>query len=545
MGKVTHYVTSPAPLEYPVAVSQKMSVLRFTSLSSFLCPLDVFSNDQKSTLIKATRDRAVLLLEIHEFVFQHHMSFGSETVRHIKDLQAEISAQCPGEVQDEKKFTYELSKKGTFDERVVSSLPSCMHWLTWIATGSPVTAERVGEALNFVFEEQKHVQRLRQKNLRVHTFRDRCRSSGVPNLQVPVNQDKSSDTPLVSRPYMKPRDRIKSLRYTKLSDEEVRERCLAHWEYIGVLEAEVRIRLQLTSIPESWTCVRAALMSYGMYMNIQHPYSQHFPVSLRSFGSYCCMFDNAGTLSQYMAAVGKAHSIQGLSFVSAAEQSALKKGSRKFQPKSERSFVTHDQVTSLCLHASSRGRDDLSRFMSVSYLYQGRVQSEIVPLESVRRQRVPKPTEKWHSFVRLHPQAAEIVLRKRKNKPTMSVIYRECQCHLTPAICGVCALRAQLVLAKESGQARVFWTVSASDIKIIQQYAVELSLERPTWHGFRRGRTSDLVTCVHWGLNVTLSDIFESGGWAVGSRAVIKYLSEFAKDKERLVSAMAAGSDSE
>ena len=363
----------------PVAVSQKMSVLRFTSLSSFLCPLGVFSEDQKSTLIKATRDRAVLLLEIHEFVFQHHMSFGSETVRHIKDLQAEISVECPGEVQDERKFTYELSKKGTFDDRVVSSLPSCMHWLTWIATGSPVTSERVAESLNFVFEEQKHVQRLQQKGLRVHTFRDRCRSSGVPNLQVPVNQDKSSETPLASRPYMRPRDRIKSLRYTKLSDGEVRERCLAHWEYIGVLEAEVRIRLQLMSIPGSWTCVRAALMSYGMYMNIQHPHSQHFPVSLRSFGSYCCMFDNAGTLSQYMAAVGKSHSIQGLPFVSLAEQSALKKGSRKFQPKSERSFVTHDQVASLRLHASSRGREDLSRFMSVSYPYQGRVQSEIVP----------------------------------------------------------------------------------------------------------------------------------------------------------------------
>ena len=526
-------------------MSQKMSVSRFTSLSSFLSPLDVFSEDQKSVLCKATRDRAVLLLEIHEFVFQHHMSFNSETVRHIKELQAEISAECPGEVQDETKFVYELSKKGTFDERVVSSLPSGMHWLTWIATGSPVTAERVAESLNFVFEEQKHVQRLQQKHLRVHTFRDRCRSSGVPNLQVPVNQDKTSETPLVSRPPMRPKDRIKSLRYTRLSEEEVQERCRAHWEYIGVLEAEVRIRLQLMSIPESWTCVKSALMSYGLYMNLQHPYSQHFPVSLRSFGSYCCMFDNAGTLSQYMAAVGKAHSMQGMSFVSNAEQSALKKGSRKFQPKSERSFVTHEQVTALCLHASSRGREDLSRFMSVSYLFQGRVQSEIVPLESVRRQRVPKSTEQWHSFVRLFPQAAEIVLRKRKNKPTVSVIYRECQCHLTPAICGVCALKTQIVLSKRNGQSRVFWTVSASDIKVIQQYAVELSLERPTWHGFRRGRTSDLVTCVHWGLNVTLSDIFESGGWAVGSRAVIKYLSEFAKDKERLVSAMAAGSDSD
>ena len=84
-----------------------------------------------------------------------------------------------------------------------------------------------------------------------------------------------------------------------------------------------------------------------------------------------------------------------------------------------------------------------------------------------------------------------------------------------------------------------------ADIRAIQQYAVELTLGRPTWHGFRRGRTSDLVTRVHWGLSVTLSDKFESGSWAVGSRAGIEYLSELAKDRERLVSAMAAGSDSD
>jgi len=299
------------------------------------------------------------------------------------------------------------------------------------------------------------------------------------------------------------------------------------------------------SIPGSWTGVKSALNSYGAFMNVQHPYKPHFPVSYSSFGSYCCMFDNAGTLSQYMLAVGKAHDMLGVPFLSHEEQGSLKKGARKFQPKAVKSFVTYEQVNALCQHASSCNRKGLSRFMSVSYLYQGRVQSEIVPLESARRDRIPGATEKWHSFVRFFPQAAEIVLRKRKNKPTVSTIHKECQCHLTPACCGVCALKTQVVLAKNESKSRVLWSVTSADIKVIQKSAVELSLDRPTWHGFRRGRTSDLVTCVHWGLNVTLADIFESGGWAVGSRAVIKYLSEFAKDKERLVSVMAAGSDSE
>ena len=82
-----------------------MSVSCFAPLSSFLSPLDVFSQEQKSVLIKATRNRAVLLLEIHDFVFRHHMSFDEETVKHIKSLQEDISVECPGEVQDEKKQT--------------------------------------------------------------------------------------------------------------------------------------------------------------------------------------------------------------------------------------------------------------------------------------------------------------------------------------------------------------------------------------------------------------------------------------------------------
>ena len=504
------------------------------------------SPTHQHVLIQATRDRAVLLLEIHEFVLRHHMSFTEAVLREVRDLQEDIGESCPSEVQDKEKFVYTLSKRGTFSRRVTSSLPSNMHWLTWMATGSPVTAEKVSESLNFVFMEEQHVQDLQNKHgLRVHTFRDRCRSSGVPNLSVPVNVDKSSLTPDVPRPYMRPSLRIKSLKYTELHEEEVRERCRVHWEFIGVLETEARIRLQLMSIPGSWSYVKSALNAYGAYMNVQHPYRAHFPVSYACFGSFCCMFDNPGTLSQYMSAVSKAHLLIGVQFLSEMEQSSLKKGAKKFAPKSERSFVTHEQVSAYCLHARSCGRSDLSRFMATSYLFQGRVQSEVIPLESVRRERVPAGDEKWHSFVRFFPQAAEIVLRKRKNKPMLSTIYRECQCHLTPACCGVCALKTQVVLAKKRGQSRVFWSVSASDIKVLQQYAVSLSLDRPTWHGFRRGRTSDLVTCVHWGLNVTLADIFESGGWAVGSRAVIKYLSEFAKDKERLVSAMAAGSDSD
>jgi len=109
----------------------------------------------------------------------------------------------------------------------------------------------------------------------------------------------------------------------------------------------------------------------------------------------------------------------------------------------------------------------------------------------------------------------------------------------------VCALKYQVRLAREPNQSKVFWSVKSSDIAFVQEVARDLAMPRPTWHGFRRGRTTDLVTCVHWNMSVTLLDVFESGGWSVGSRAVLHYLSEFAKDRERLVSAFSAGSESD
>ncbi len=520
----------------------------FTPLTSIFsqCPQSIrLSSHEKSVLVTASRDRAVLLTEIHDFVLLHHLGLPQISVDQVHELQAHIADKCPDEMVSNQRFAYKLAPGRLYIDKVSNARPPAMSWLTWMATGSPVTAGQVAEALNFVFDEEKHVQKLNNNGHKVSTFHKRCASSGMAELRPAVNLDKGSDLFKVPRERMRPRERILSLRYVSPSEDVLAERKDVQWEYRGVLEQEARLRLQLATIPGSWTYVQSGLRSYHSYMSIQHPFSPHFPVRFGPFGAFCCTFDNATTLSQYVTAVKKAHILTELPFLSDEQIASVKRGAAKFAPVARKSFIVHTEVEKLTRMAHANGRSDLARVMAVSYLYQGRVQSEIIPLESDRRDRVPASSEKWHSYVVLGPKSAEIVLRSRKNKPVVSRVMRECQCHLTPGICGVCALVQQLKLAKQAGQKKVFWTVRPSDIRAVQGWAIELGLGRPTWHGFRRGRTSDLVTCVHWNLNVSLLDIFESGGWTVGSRAILKYLSEFAKDKERLVQAFSAGSDSD
>ena len=92
---------------------------------------------------------------------------------------------------------------------------------------------------------------------------------------------------------------------------------------------------------------------------------------------------------------------------------------------------------------------------------------------------------------------------------------------------------------------KVFWQISNSDIKHVQEAAAALGLPYPTWHGFRRGRTCDLVSAHKEGQNISLEDIFESGGWFSGSRAILHYLRREIVDRERVVGILADLSDSD
>ena len=67
-----------------------------------------------------------------------------------------------------------------------------------------------------------------------------------------------------------------------------------------------------------------------------------------------------------------------------------------------------------------------------------------------------------------------------------------------------------------------------------------------TWHGFRPGRTADLLE--RGGANgvcMSLSEIFDSGGWKYGSRALLSYVPSHDVHKERIFRLTVEASDME
>ena len=62
------------------------------------------SSNDRSTLVQAVRDRAVLLLEIHDFVLLHHLKLTKQVVEVVHDLQALIADKCPEEAVSNQRF---------------------------------------------------------------------------------------------------------------------------------------------------------------------------------------------------------------------------------------------------------------------------------------------------------------------------------------------------------------------------------------------------------------------------------------------------------
>ena len=95
---------------------------------------------------------------------------------------------------------------------------------------------------------------------------------------------------------------------------------------------------------------------------------------------------------------------------------------------------------------------------------------------------------------------------------------------------------------------KVFGEISISSSRgILKEAAASLGELVATWHGLRRGRTVDVVSEKdQWGRPfASLKDIFESGGWAPGSRALFAYLEEDTLDGPRVAEMVADQSDSE
>ena len=220
-------------------------------------------------------------------------------------------------------------------------------------------------------------------------------------------------------------------------------------------------------------------------------------------------------------------------------------GAGKARPEKRRSFIQLEHIVIYVKECQKRGRPDLCRYIQVIYTYQLRAQSEGVILQSHDLSKDDQKKDNWWSCVDISNKWCRIILRTRKNKNFKSSISRQCTHSVSEWACGKCALQYQVKLARENKQDRVFWTINNNDIKILRDIALEHNLPYPTWHGFRRGRTCDLVSMKFKGEPISLEDIFESGGWFSGSRAIMHYLRREVVDRERLINTLAELSESD
>jgi len=321
------------------------------------------------------------------------------------------------------------------------------------------------------------------------------------------------------------------------------------WRFVGHLQLELSLRLRLGTVSGSWRTLQSQLRAYGAFMDTYHKSTPHFPVILQRLAAYLSFFDNADSGKKYFGALKKASQVMGTGWPNSGDVSAMMQGAGKFQTPSRRSFLV-GMLTGVIVDELIRLKHfELARFVAVCYTYQLRAQSEGFPLQSGVRQ-LGVATDHWHSDVVVTPKTVAIVLRRRKNNDKPSEIIRHCICEVwTPkrfTICGPCTLRG-LLQERPGRRDRLFRNISAKDIRIIKRIALDKGLGPATWHGFRRGRTMDVVA----GLDVkenpsaSMKAIFESGGWNIGSRAIFQYITPAAASRQRVAQHLADESMSE
>ena len=140
-----------------------------------------------------------------------------------------------------------------------------------------------------------------------------------------------------------------------------------------------------------------------------------------------------------------------------------------------------------------------------------------------------------------------IILSQRKNRAFESKITRSCWCSILKVKCGTCILKDIVNNNDNDDSDFIFPQNSAKLTNILKFVASKEGVTNATWHGIRRGRTVDLIRMRdRFGRPlVSLAEIFESGQWAFGSRAVLNYIQEGDMDASKLVVMVADNSDSE
>ena len=253
-----------------------------------------------------------------------------------------------------------------------------------------------------------------------------------------------------------------------------------------------------------------------------------FPLTSSKVRGSLGLLDNPSSATKYFQAVKKASTVLGYSLPSAGEMALVRAGTRKFLVPGEESFLHGQKVDVLVRDRFDQGRGELAKFLPVAYTFQLRVQSEGLELGLASEQELQRGKDgAWHSHVVVEQSGAVTIrLRRRKNKQHPSSITRRCICEIwrPKLVCGVCVLKK--LLREKEGTGRLFPQTRNTDVRFLKEIASRKELGSVTWHGFRRGRTEDVVA----GLDVkdnpaaSLVEIAETLGHNMRRASFFQYL---------------------
>ena len=538
-----------------------------TRLSDYFIKHDMRSV-QFQDIAVACMDRAILLPDIHPSVLRDTFTLSEEQMDQIRVVSNAISfeleheAHVPGRhIRLHSRPRHEFE---TFNEYARSFKPVNWSWAEFACAIPNPTGSILAEALQSIFREEEGHNRSLDAWARCrtyipephkvwHRFEDRVAASGLGfgSLESAGKIDQThSNKSFIVRDTAKdtPINRIKRIKSASAATV-VHHESRVPWSFVSQVMREARFRTQAKSIVGSWKSQASAFNAWSLFMGAVAPHAVEFPIDIDKLGAFMTCLVNPGTLRQYVNHLRNAHRLVGLSPFDGNMVPALIRGAHKGgeQYKPKRSFLTAEVLKKIIHRLRAQnlpGDQDLIRVLQVGYTFQLRAHSELFLIARNSRNRSHLYTVVTESEVNGIP-VATLTLSRRKNRQFECKIIRACWCAVDTDLCGTCTL---LSLARQSSDDSSFLFSQQKSAMIQRLKSVSASLSvHATWHGLRRGRTVDLIRMRDSrGRPVaSLQEVFDSGQWGEGSRALLSYVQSEDVDASRIVIMYADNSDSE
>ena len=537
-----------------------------TTLSSYLGVRKLVS-EKYIRLAVACHDRAVLLLEVNDSVLTSKFQFDATEVQVLHNIQASIAHDTSGEREVEGLFIptpiHTQKAFSTFARYADSLVPDGWSHIEYCCATRFCSGWQLGRAIEDVFKEDSTIQRSQDVWVRTplagglgvlnpnkvkQRFADKVRASGFASLEssVSLNQTNPKKTTGIREYRLPPQKRIRS-NLVHAHDESDEVNMPIQWRFSGHLFLQSQFRTSIKSVLNSWESTRSAINTWSLFVEIHNPFAPHFPVTPTMAAVFCSVLDNAGTMSKYIQHLRTAHRLLRLPDFYNSELRGIIRGAKKLHTEvnPKRCFITQDKLNSVIidLERASKTLIDhaiLINLLVIGYHYQLRV-SELFSLAADNRRASPYS---W-CYIQVEQNSVAICLSGRKNRTTECKITRSCWCGPTPKLCGACTLR-KLILKNKSKTDFLFPQSRSKFTGLLKTFGARAGIPNACWHGLRRGRTVDLMR-LRDQLGrplVSLAEVFESGQWAEGSRALLSYVQESDLDARRFVVMCVDNSDS-